>query len=327
MTYTWLKYINDGKLVGCAMIDFRKAFDLVDHQLLLNKLRIYRFSDLSLSWFKSYLSNRSQQVVINNSSSTSDDVVCGVPQGSILGPLLFLLFINDLPLSLKHLPISVDLYADDTTLYGTASDKSSLEANLQKALDSVHTWCLENGMLINTDKTKLMLIASRQKRNSLIDGELKITFNNIDLKTSTNEKILGVHVDQNFVWNNHFQHVSQKISSHLWLLSQIQTYLTVQHRSLFYNAYIKSHIEYCYVVWGNSCSFNAYKIEKLQRRACKLILGNDYTTLDAARKELNILSFEETIFIHKAKVMYKIANNVAPIYLTDLFQMRGNGSI
>ena len=256
MTDSWLKSINDGKLVGCAMIDFRKAFDLVDHQLLLNKLRIYRFSDLSLSWFKSYLSNRSQQVVINNSSSTSD-VVCGVPHGSILGPLLLLLFINDLPLSLKHLPISVDLYADDTTLYGTASDKSSLEANLQKALDSVHTWCLENGMLINTDKTKLMLIASRQKRNSLIDGELKITFNNIDLKTSTNEKILGVHVDQNFVWNNHFQHVSKKISSHLWLLSQIRTYLTVQHRRLFYNAYIKSHIEYCCVVWGNSCSFNA----------------------------------------------------------------------
>ena len=226
---------------------------------------------MSLSWFKSYLSNRSQQVVINNSSSTSDDVVCGVPQGSILGPLLFLLFINDLPLSLKHLPISVDLYADDTTLYGTASDKSSLEANLQNSLDSVHTWCLENGMLINTDKTKLMLIASRQKRNSLIDGELKITFNNIDLKTSTNEKILGVHVDQNFVWNNHFQHVSKKISSHLWLLSQIRTYLTVQHRRMFYNAYIKSHIEYCCVVWGNSCSFNAYKIEKLQRRACKLI--------------------------------------------------------
>ena len=177
-----LKSINDGKFVGCAMIDFRKAFDLVDHELLLNKLIIYRFSNLTLSRFKSYLSNRSQQVVINNSSSTSGDVVCGVPQGSILGPFLFLLFINGLPLSLKNLPISVDLYADDTTLYGIASDKSSLEANLQKALDSVHTWCLENGMLINTDKTKLMLIASRQTRNSLIDSDLKITFNNIDLK-------------------------------------------------------------------------------------------------------------------------------------------------
>ena len=87
MTDTWLKAINEGKLVGCAMIDFKKAFDLVDHKLLLNKLDIYRFSALRFSWFKSYLSNRTQQVVINNSSSYIGDIVCSVPQGSILGPL------------------------------------------------------------------------------------------------------------------------------------------------------------------------------------------------------------------------------------------------
>ena len=132
-------------------------------------------------------------------------------------------FINDVPLSVQNSPISVDLYADDTTLYSTAIDKSSLETYLQKALDSLHTWCLENGMLFNTDKTKLMLIASRQKRNSLIDSDLNLTYNKLDLKNSTNEKILGVHVDQNFVWNNHFQHVSKKISTYLWLLSQIRT--------------------------------------------------------------------------------------------------------
>ena len=185
MTDTWLKAVNEGKLVGYAMIDFRKAFDLVDNKLLLNKLDIYRISALSLPWFKSYLSNKTQQVVINNSSSKIGDVVCGVPQGSILGPLLFLLFI---PISLKNSPISVDLYADDTTLYSTSLDKCSLETNLQKALDSVYTWCLENGMLTNTEKTILMLIASRQKTNSLIDSDIKVTFNDIDLKISSNEK-------------------------------------------------------------------------------------------------------------------------------------------
>ena len=104
-------------------------------------------------------------------------------------------------------------------------------------------------MLINTEKTKLMLIASRQKRNSSIDSDLKITFNDIDLKISSIEKIFGVHVDQNFVWNNHFRHRSKKMSSHLWLVSQIRTNFNVQHRHLYYNAYIKSHIEYCCVVW------------------------------------------------------------------------------
>ena len=210
MTDTWLKTINEGKLVGCAMIDFRKAFDLVDHQLLLKKLRIYQFSDMSLSWFKSYLSNRIQQVVINDCSSVNGDVLCGVPQGSILGPLLCLLFISDLPLSLNDSPISVDLYADDTTLYSSASDKTSLETNLQNVLDLVHIWCLENGMLINIEKTKLMLIASRQKRHSLLDGNLKLVYNNLELQISSNEKILGVHVDENLVWNNHFQQIFQK---------------------------------------------------------------------------------------------------------------------
>ena len=96
------------------------------------------------------------------------------------------------------------------------------------------------------------------------------------LKNSSNEKILGVHVDHNFVWNNHFQYVSKKMSSYLWLLSQIRSYLTEQHRLLYYNAYIKPHLEHCCIVWGNSSNFNTYKIEKLQRRACKLILGKDY---------------------------------------------------
>ena len=149
--------------------------------------------------------------------------MCGVPQGSILGTFLFLLFINDLPLSVQNSPISVDLYVDDTTLYSNALDKSSLETYLQKVSDSLHTWCLENGMLLNTDKTKLILIASRQKSNYLIDSDLNLTYNKLDLKNSTNEKILGVHVDQSFVLNNHFQHMSKNISTCLWLLSQIRT--------------------------------------------------------------------------------------------------------
>ena len=169
-------------------------------------------------------------MVINDSSYVSGDVLCWVSHGSILGPLLFVLSINDLPLSLKDSPISVDLYADDTTLYRSASDKRSLETNLQKLLDLIRIWCLENGMLINTDKTKLMLIPSRQKRNILIDGDLKLTYINLELQISSNEKILGVPVDKNPVWINYFHQVSKKISSCLWLLSQIRTYLTMQHR-------------------------------------------------------------------------------------------------
>lgn len=321
---SWLRAINEGELVGCVLVDFRKAFDLVDHKLLLEKLRLYKLSNLCLSWFKSYLTNRSQQVVINGNSSKSDDVLYGVPQGSILGPLLFLMFINDLPLTLKHANISVDLYADDTTIHCNEKDKALLEMKLQRALDALKMWCLENGMIINLEKTHLMFIMSRQKRNTLTDNSLSLVLNGLNLQMTSNEKILGVHFDENLIWNNHFKHVSSKISSYLWLLYHIRSFLSVEHRLLFYNAYIKPHLEYCCVVWGNSSNYNIQLMEKLQRRACKNILGKDYSTLDDARNQLNMLSFEEMVFMNKAKLMYKIATNTAPIYLVDLFQMRIN---
>ena len=107
----------------------------------------------------------------------------------------------------------------------------------------------------------------------------------------------------------------------MWLLSQIKSFLSTEGKLLFYNAYIKPHLDYCSAIWGNSTNFNIQKITKLQTRACKIILGRDYTDLQEARNRQNILSFDESIFLQKAKSIYKIANNIAPVYLTDLFQM------
>ena len=146
MTDNWLQAINDGNIVGCVLVDFRKAFDLVDHNLLLQKLKHYKIKDLSLSWFDSYLHNRTRQVTVNTSQSKAESIRSGVPQGYTLGPLLFLIFINDLPLFLKDAVYSVDLYADDTTLYEIGFDKDVLENNLQHALNLLKTWCLENGI-------------------------------------------------------------------------------------------------------------------------------------------------------------------------------------
>ena len=177
-------------------------------------------------------------------------------------------------------------------------------------------------MVINTDKTKVMLITSRQKRQSSQHDNLILKMNEVDLKLSSNEKILGIIIDENLVWNGHYQYISKKIASSLWLLSQIKSFLSVDDKLLFYNAYIRPHLEYCSVIWGNSTNVNIQKMTKLQRRACKLILGDEYTHLDEARDNLKILSFDEIVFLNKEKVMYKIANNIAPSYLINLFQMR-----
>ena len=215
------------------------------------------------------------------------------------------------------------MYADDTTAYDIQSNMQTLQQNLQNALLLLNKWCRENGMVINTDKTKVMLITSRQKRYNLQDNNLELNFNDVDLKLSSNEKILGVQIEENLLWNSHFQYISRKkIASSLWLLSQIKSFSSVDDKLLFYNAYIRPHIEYCSVIWGNSTNLNIKKMTKLQRRACKLILGSEYRHLDETSNHLNILSFNERVFLNKAKMMYKIANNIAPSYLINLFQMR-----
>ena len=121
-----------------------------------------------------------------------------------------MIFINDSPLSIGNSTRSVDLYADDTTMYGIGLDKDKIENNLQHSLNLLKIWCLENGMIMNIDKTKLMLISSRPKRKCMNDNKLAIEYNNFDLQVTSCEKVLDVHIDDNLTWTNHFQHVSKK---------------------------------------------------------------------------------------------------------------------
>ena len=207
----------------------------------------------------------------------------------------------------------VDLYTNDTTIYYIDRDKSSLERQLQSSLISLQKWCRQNGKVLNTDKTKVMLIMSRQKRS--VFGK----HNDIDICMTSCDKILGIHVDNNLTWLNHFSFLSKKISSYLWLLSKIRTYL---YRLLFYNAYIKPHFDYCSTIRGNSSNTNIYKVTKLQRRACKMILGHEYNDLNGALEKFDMLSFDQSIFLSKAKIMYKVHNNLEPSYLHELFLMQ-----
>ena len=161
MINKWLDAINSSQMIGMVMIDFRSAFDLVEHTLLLKKLKYYKISEETISWFSSYLLGRKHKVFVNNTLSESENILCGVPQGSILGPLLFLLFINDLPLDINN--VLTDLYADDTTLYYIGKSQACIEEQLQTAMLKLSQWCKENGMLINTTKTKVMLITTPQK--------------------------------------------------------------------------------------------------------------------------------------------------------------------
>jgi len=156
--------MDKGNFTSALFLDFRKAFDIVNHQILLSKLRLYQCDDHSIKWFNSYLSGRCQKVKIGSEESECKPIHSGVPQGSILGPLLFIIFINDLPLVLQN--VSADLYADDTTLHKSSSSVSVLNVELNTDFHNVVEWCHENNMVLNTEKNQTYVDWLKSKASS-----------------------------------------------------------------------------------------------------------------------------------------------------------------
>ena len=275
----WLNAINNSETVGTVFLDLTKAFDLVNHKLLIQKLAAYKFSSSTQSWFQSYLTNRSQQVNISGKLSDPQHIAAGVPQGSVLGPLLFLIYINDLPLSIQT--CILDLFADDATL--SCSDPSILNLTncLNEDLKNFQDWCIRNDMVVNVPKTKAMFIASRNAANRILENNQDLKLSDETIHITTNEKLLGVHIDNTLSWTAQVESTIKKCSSLLHLLNRIKCYLPVPTRKLFFISYILPHMDYCCTVWGNiNCRLTDSMI-KFQKRAARIILDKSIETPSA----------------------------------------------
>ena len=204
LTFLMDKLINsieNGDHVIGVYLDFSKAFDTVDHNILLNKLNHYGIRGAALNWFQSYLLNRKQFVTYNGSKSCTKELKCGVPQGSILGPLLFFIYINDLTGICKHtLPI---FFADDSNLFVNWADLKVMESQLNDDLCSVSTWLKVNKLSLNIDKTQFVIFSRTKYKNYNVD--LKIEGQSIDKVQHT--KFLGIIIDYNLNWKNHVNYI------------------------------------------------------------------------------------------------------------------------
>ena len=275
---------------------------------------------MTIKWFSSYLIDRKQKVSISNKLSTEERVLNGVPQGSILGPLMFLLFINDLPLYTDN--VKTDLYADDTTLHENDKSILNIKKKLQIALKNLQEWCKNNGMVLNTTKTKIMLITTRQKRLHITKEEIELTYNQQKLNHISEDKILGVQVDDHLLFSSHIDKTAKKIISNIWLLSRIKDYLNKEHRVQYYKSFIQPHIDYCNIVWGTTAQSNLLRLFRLQKRACKIILDYNVDNIVESMKDLKIMTIYERIYFRKAKFMYKVSNSMTPSYISDMFNRR-----
>lgn len=300
--------MEQGNLCGVVFLDLTKAFDTVNHCILLSKLSAVGVSPSSLKWFESYLSHRKQQTSCGNDLSEALPVTFGVPQGSILGPLLFLVYINNLPDVIKN--SHVTLYADDTVLYCFSKDPRHLEQKLNEDLLRVAHWLCENKLTLNLEKTKSMLIGSNRKLGDISSFSLSIF--DTDINTVSNFKYLGIMLSTHFTWTSHIEYISSKINKNLGLLRRIKHLLPKQARLLFYNSLVLPIFDYADVIWGDKDNVVLMnELQVLQNKAAKIILNRPlHSSASDALSTLKWLNLKQRRMYHRCIYIYKCINNL-----------------
>ena len=262
-----LSALSKKQIALLLFIDFSKAFDMVDHDILLDKLEHYGIRGMANIWFRSYLSDRKQFVSITNETSCKLPLKYSVPQGSILGPLLFIIYINDIP-NINKLAKFI-LYADDANIIITGSHISEIATSFNELSQNLVQWVSANELALNIRKTNYMLF-TRARNLNLDSFAPKIA--NIPIERKRVARFLGVLVDDRLTWSNQISAIKTKMSRFIGTLYKLKSTLPLTVRLTIYNSLVQSHLNYCSLLWGTSCKSNIEKLFIAQKKAIRGIM-------------------------------------------------------
>ena len=309
-------------MFSCGVfIDLQKAFDTVNHSILLHKLSHYSIRGTVNDWFSSYLSNRIQTTQVGSHVSRKESTLCGVPQGSVLGPLLFLIYVNDIYMAPDKLTFY--LFADDTNLLYADKNLKSLETIVNCELFKVVGWLIANKLSLNITKTNYIIFHPYQKRinyNICIKAYDSRTKTFFDLERKDHVKYLGVIIDEHLSWKHHINYIALKISRNIGIISRLRHFVPLKTLLSIYNSLISPYISYGLIAWGQASKSHLDRILILQKRVVRLIYFLPFRTRAIPYfAQSNILPITMLYFKLSSILMLDITTNSAPQNICNLF--------
>lgn len=311
---TWRKSLDENKLVGAILMDLSKAFDCLPHDLLIAKLEAYGFTKSALKLMLSYLSQRKQCVKNGSSLSLLKLILSGVPQGSILGPILFNIFLNDIFLLLDS---DLHNFADDNTIAAIGETIENLVHSLETKSEIAIDWMQENKMIANPGKFKAIVLS----KNNAETVDTKFQIRGKVLHSTDKVDLLGVTIDDKLSFEHHISEICRKAAGQLNALKRLGSYIPFETQKILADSFILSNFNYCPLVWYFSTAKQVQKIEKIQERVIRFV-HNDYETdYSSLLKFNNSVTMEVKRMRYLCIEIYKTLHGLNPEYMKDLFQL------
>ena len=314
MTELWNKALDRQDLAGALLTDLSKAFDCLNHELMIAKLNAYGFDYNSLAYVFSYLTGRKHRTKVNNYLSSWADILSGIAQGSILGPLLFNIYINDIFLFIDETRLAN--YADDNTPFSIESDINTLLNTLNIDVSILVNWFTDNYFKMNPDKCKLLVTNHGSDVSLDIDGEI--------ITGSNYVKLLGVTIDNKLEFNEHVSKICTKVSTKLHALARISQFMQTENIRNIMKAFIESQFGYCPLVWMFHSRTLNNRINRLHERALRITYKNTNLSFN------ELLEIDNSVNIHHRNLqklaieMYKVIHGLAPGLMNDIFKISSN---